>query len=65
MSLYPERTDMTPDEITEKIYRQPERHIAEKTREELRGYADRLDHDGLQKTIDAINETLDREKTNM
>ena len=63
-SLYPERTDMTQDEIAEKIYGQPEQNIIEKTRDELRGFADCLDNDGPQETIDAINEALDREQTN-
>ena len=61
--LLPKRTDMAPDEVAELI-EAPTEAVIERTREELKDYADRIESVGLHATVDKINAAIDAEAAN-
>lgn len=59
--LYPDRTDMTKEQVMDMIDNKSESEIEESTKEDLKDYQEELETIGLAKTIDKINEELDQQ----
>lgn len=62
VNLFPERTDMTHDEVVTLITTTPMSEVKEKTISELLDYDEDIKAHGLGTTIDNINKTMKRKK---
>lgn len=63
VDLYPERTDMSHDEVVKMIENTPIEIVKENTMNELSEYSEDIETIGIGKTVDKINKEIAKKRT--